>query len=468
MGQAQAVAEIEIPYAPRRWAITMHQTLTRWAVLVLHRRCGKTTATLNHHQMPALNDGWERARLARLLPDSPPAHLEELLKGRVYWHVMPSYKQAELVGWKLLQQIAEPVLGRRFNQSKLRVTYKRGHSIQLLGADDPDSLRGPGLSGLSLDEYSQIPSNAFGEVLSKALADHLGYCIWLGTIKGTDQLYQVYQAAKTDPDWFALWQDVDVSLATEAGATIEALRRAMEDDRKLVVSGLMTQAEFDQEWYLSTDAAIKGAFYADQLATARKEGRITRVPYDPALLVDTDWDLGIDAMSVWFSQKTRGGEVRLIDYDEDVGGGLPVMIRRVRERPYIYGEHWGPHDLDVREISSGLTRRQAAASLGVTFKVTPKILVADGITAAGLLMARCVWDAEKCKDGLEALKHYKRTWNQHLARFMETPIHDWASHGADSFRGLAVRFRPVTPQKRHRERFEARRGVGSGEHGWMG
>jgi len=465
VAQVQPI-EIEIPYAPRRWAARMHVAITRWAVLVLHRRAGKTTASLNHHQMAALDDDWERERLRRLLPAAKPAHLEELLKGRVYWHVMPSYKQAELVGWKLLQGIADPVLGRRFNQQKLRVTYPRGHSIQLLGADDPDSLRGPGLSGLSLDEYSQIPGNAFGEVLSKSLADHLGYCIWLGTIKGTDQLYQVYQAAKTDREWFALWQDVDASLATESGATIEALRRAMEDDRKLVLQGLMTQAEFDQEWYLSTEAAIKGAFYADQIAAARTDGRITAVPYDPALLVDTDWDLGIDAMAVWYSQSTRAGDVRLIDYDEDVGGGLPAMIKRVREKPYTYGEHWGPHDIEVREISSGLTRRQAAGSLGVHFKVTPKILVSDGITAAQLLMARCWFDERKTKEGLHALRHYKRTWNQHLARFMETPIHDWASHGADAFRGLAVRYQPVKSKSRRRERFEGRPASGT-DLGWM-
>lgn len=447
----------------------MHAALVRWAVLVLHRRAGKTTAALNQHQRAALDDEWERARLRTLLPTSRDKDLEALLHGRVYWHVMPSYKQAELVGWRMLQEIAGPVLGRKFNTSKLRVTFPRGHSIQLIGADDPDSLRGPGLSGLSLDEYSQIPRNAFGEVLSKALADHVGYCIFMGTIKGTDQLYQTYQAAKNDPEWFALWQDVDVSLQTESGATIDALRRAMQDDRKLVLQGLMSEADYQQEWFLSAEAAIKGAFYGDLLHAAQKDGRITRVPYDPALPVNTDWDLGIDAMAVWFSQSTRAGEVRLIDYHEDVGGGLPACIKVVREKPYVYGKHWAPHDIETREIASGLTRRQTATNLGITFEVTQKLDVADGITAAQLLLPRCWFDEAHCTHGLTALRHYRRTYNQRLSVFTETPVHDAASHGADAFRGLAVRYQPPMTAKTRRARFEGRRGApGSpGSLGWM-
>jgi len=192
----------------------------RWFVWVLHRRAGKTTAELNHHQRAALDNDWERARLRFLLPDALESQIKTLMERRIYWHVMPSYKQAELVAWAFLKIIADPVPGRKFNESKLRVTYPNGNVIQLLGADDPDSLRGPGLSGLSLDEYSQIPANAFGEILSKALADHLGYCIFSGTIKGTDQLYHMYEAAKDDPEWFALWQNIDESLKTESGATI--------------------------------------------------------------------------------------------------------------------------------------------------------------------------------------------------------------------------------------------------------
>jgi phage terminase large subunit len=457
-----------LPYKPRNWAKRLHASLCRWAVLVLHRRAGKTTAILNHHVRAALDNTWEAKRLKALLPNITDAEIATLSKRRTYWHVMPSYRQGKLTGaWDTLKEITRGVFGVKTNESEMLVTFANGNKVQIIGADNPDSLRGPGLSGLSLDEYSQIPAAAFGEVLSKALADHVGYCIFSGTIKGYDQLWQTFEAGKDNPEWFTLWQNVDGSLETETGATIEALRRAMEDDRKLVLQGLMTQAEFDQEWYLSPEAAIKGAFYGDQLKAARDQGRICRVPYDPSLPVDTDWDLGIDAMAIWFSQSERSGAVRLIDYLEDVGGGFPAVMKAMRgQEPnpagdaaiaarntvrvtYGFGKHWGPHDIETTEISSGLTRRQTAHNMGIDFQVTPRLSVDEGISATQMLMARCWWDEEKCKAGLEALRHYRRKYNNRLGIFTAEPEHDWASHGADAFRGLAVRHQ--TPREKKKQ-----------------
>lgn len=466
--------EILIPYTPRNWAKRLHNSFKRWAVLVLHRRAGKTTAILNHHQRAALDNDWESKRLRYVLPTISDAQVKTLLRDRRYWHVMPTFHQAKLTGaWDILKYISKPVPGVKHNESELRCDYPNGNRIQLIGADNPDSLRGPGLSGLSLDEYSQIPGSAFGEVLSKALADHVGYCIFSGTIKGTDQLYETYEAAKGDLDWFSLWQNVDVSLDTEEGATILALQTAMEDDRKLVAKGLMSQADFDQEWYLSADAAIKGAFYSEQLSTLRKRGQITRVPHDPALPVDTDWDLGIDAMAIWFTQSLKSGEVRVIDYHEDIGGGLEQCIRalkgqatavseqerRANERraAYTYGKHWGPHDIEVREISSGMTRRALARGMGLNFNVTPKIPVDDGITAARAMLMRCWFDEENCKQGLEALRHYRKVYSMKLDQFTGKPLHDWSSHGADAWRGFAVRYR--LPENENAERKRKQRPV---------
>lgn len=451
---------IVIPYRPRVWAKRLHASFKRWAAIVLHRRAGKTTAILNHHQRAATNDKWESDRLRFLNPRFSDQQIKELLKRRTYWHIMPTFHQAKQVGaWDILKEISRPIPGIKPNEAELSIRYPNGNKLQLVGAADPDALRGPALSGVSLDEYSQIPRGAFGEVISKSLADHLGYGIFSGTIKGQDHLYETHEAAKDHPDWLAIWQNVDVSLATEEGATIEALRIAMEDDRKLVLTGLMTQAEFDQEWYLSPEAAIKGAFYGEQLTQARKEGRVTRVPYDPSLLVDTDWDLGIDAMAVWFSQSTRFGEVRIIDYYEDSSGaGLQGAIQAIkgqipnpgnnpgvetanaRRARYTYGEHWGPHDIDTRQYAAeGKSSKQIAFGLGVKFNTTPKLEVAQGITATQFFMSRCYWDEQNCKPGLSALTHYRRTFNQRLAVFTSTPVHDGASHGADAFRGLAVR-----------------------------
>ncbi|MFA5945116.1 MAG: hypothetical protein WC876_11700 [Candidatus Thermoplasmatota archaeon] len=454
----------------------MHDSLCRWSALVLHRRAGKTTAILNHHQRAAMDDAWEMGRLRFLLPGTPDSQLLPLLKHRVYWHVMPTLTQAKRVAWDMLKEFSRPIPGVKQNNSELLITYPNGNKLQLVGADDPDSLRGPALSGLSLDEYSQIPGNLFGEILSKALADHLGYCIFGGTIKGKDQLYQTYQAAKDDPAWYAVWQDVSVSLATENGPTITALTRAMEDDRKLVLQGVITQAEFDQEWYLSPEAAIKGAIYGTELAQARKDGRITRVPYDPALPVDTDWDLGIgDSTAIWFSQSLRTGEVRLIDYYEASGDGLPQIAAVLHGKGYVYGTHWGPHDIVVRELGTGKTRIETAASFGIKFKVTPRLLdgaagieVEEGIRAARLLLARCWFDEEKTGPGREALLHYRRDFNTRLQEFKPQPVHDWSSHAADAFRGLAVRHKAPAPPKKATNYSPFREQSRQGGTGWMG
>ena len=461
---------ITIPYAPRMWARKLHISYRRWSALILHRRAGKTTAILNHHQRAAMDDAWEMARLRFLLPDADESFLRPLLKRRVYWHVMPTLKQARLVAWDMLKEFSRPIPGCKPNESEMSVKYPNGNRLQLIGADDPDSLRGPALSGLSLDEYSQIPSNAFGEVLSKALGDHLGYCIFSGTIKGKDQLYQTYQAAKTQPEWYAVWQDIDVSLSTESGPTLTALRQAMTDDLKLIELGVMTQAEFDQEWYLSPEAAIKGAFYLDQMTAAKREGRITRVPYDAAIPVDTDWDLGMDDLLViWFSQSTRSGEVRLIDYYETADKGIPQVASELREKPYAYGTHWAPHDIAVRELGTGKSRLEVAREHGIKFQITPRLHgekgfeVSEGIKAVRLLLSRCWFDEQKCERGLEALRHYKSNFNQQLDQFTGVPTHDRASHGSDAFRGLAVR------HQMPREKAAATRidlGV-SGLTGWM-
>jgi hypothetical protein len=387
---------------------------------------------------------------------------------------MPTFRQAKLTAWETLKEIARPIPGVKPNESELLIKYPdTGYGetrVQLIGADNPDSLRGPALSGVSMDEYSQIAPQLFGEIISKALGDHLGYAIFAGTIKGHDQLYKLHEAVKANPEWFALWQDIDVSLATEAGPTISALKQAMEDDRKLVQQGVMTQAEFDQEWFLSPEAAIKGAIYEKEMSAAKVQGRITRVPLEPELPVDTDWDLGLGGdvsgnTAIWFSQSLRSGEVRLIDYYENSGEGFPHYASVLQQRGYVYGEHWGPHDINVREMGSGKSRLETAANLGIRFKVCPNIAVNDGIQASRMLLTRCWFDEEKCARGLEALRHYRKSYNTRLQEFTDTPVHDWSEHGASAFRYLAVRHKAPRDRQRYQDRF-----VGSAPSptAWMG
>ena len=458
-----------VPYKPRIWAKAMHASLRRWFAVVLHRRAGKTTGVINHHQRYAMDDALEAKRLRYLKPDLTDAQVKELVSppgGRHYGHVMPARNQAKLVVWDKLKFYAAVIPGIKINESELLIKYPTGHKLQLFGADDPDALRGPAFSGLSFDEYSQQPRNIFSEVLSKALADHLGYAIFLGTIKGKDHLWQTHEVAAASTDWFALWQDIDRSLATEDGITIQLLKIAMEDDLKLVAQGLMTQDEFDQEWFLSTDAAIKGAFYIKEMAKVKTDGRICRVPVDPLLPVDTDWDLGMDdEMAIVFSQSLRSGEVRIVDYYENSGEGFPHYIQVLRDKGYLYGKHHPPHDIAVREMSSGKSRKEIAKGLGLTFEepVSAPTLT-DGINATRLFLAKCWFDEGRTTRLIEALRHYRKTYNQRLDVFSGTPVHDQFSHGADAFRGLAVRHK--VPEMKRRQ-VTVRRQTGQAESmGW--
>ena len=464
------MAELILGYSPRRWAIPFHEARQRFLCLVLHRRAGKTTSILNHHQRACTSPTWERARLRSLDPGLTDQQIDKLCKRRNYAHILPTLTQNKLSCWELLKDIASPILSQcKVNESELSIRYPGGAKLRLFGSDNPDALRNTAFSGVSFDEWSLHPPNVFSEILSKSLADHLGYAIFAGTIKGHDQLYQTYESAKADPDWFSIWQPVDVSLRTEQDVAIRLIRQAMTDDQKLVSIGIMTQEEYEQEWYLSDTAAIKGSYYGHLMAAAKADGRVCRVPYDPALPVDTDWDLGMDdSTSIVFSQSLRSREVRIVDYLEIEGQGLQPAIAELKRRPYLYGQHWGPHDIEVREwTQAGKTRRQVARDLGFNFDVTPKLGLQEGIDCVRRLLPRCWFDDVRTSKLVEALTRYHKPWNERTQSYGTQPVHDQWSHGADAFRGLAVRHQPPASEEPKRRRDVLAGTPNTPSLGWM-
>lgn len=224
-------------------------------------------------------------------------------------------------------------------------------------------------------------------------------------------------------------------------------------------------ALLDGRW---DEPTVGGAIYVDSINVARTERRITAVPHDPTLRVDTCWDLGIgDSTAIWFLQ-TVGREVRLIDYYECSGEGLPHYAEVLDKRGYLYGKHWAPHDIQVRELGSGRSRIETAATLGLKFEVVPMLGVEDGIHAVRMLFPRLWIDERKCAAGIEALSRYRRTYNSKLGEYTSTPVHDWSSHCADALRYLAVSHKPERI-KTSTERQVITIGSGSGpSQSWMG
>jgi hypothetical protein len=157
--------------------------------------------------------------------------------------------------------------------------------------------------------------------------------------------------------------------------------------------------------------------------------------------VDTWWDLGVgDSTAIWFTQSV-GRAIHVIDFYENRGEGLPHYAKVLQEKDYFYGTHNAPHDIEVRELGSGKSRRETAWDLGINFRVVPKLPLEDGLHAAQMLIPRCWFDSELTKPGLEALRQYHRAYNERLRSFRNTPVHDWSSHAADAFRYLAVGLR---------------------------
>ncbi len=139
---------------------------------------------------------------------------------------------------------------------------------------------------------------------------------------------------------------------------------------------------------------------------------------------------------IFFQQLGRA--VNIIDYYEERGQGLPHYVQVIKDKDYIYQDHFAPHDIEVTDFSNGKTRREVAYQLGVRFKVVPKIPLEDGIHATSMTLPRCYIDVDHCKKLIDALRHYHRKYIDKNRMFRSKPVHDWSSHACDSMRYLAV------------------------------
>lgn len=207
--------------------------------------------------------------------------------------------------------------------------------------------------------------------------------------------------------------------------------------KKAEVQGEDMKREYPATPKEAFDAAVEGAYYSRQMAAAESDDRITRVPYESALKVETWWDLGMnDDMSIWFVQRHRR-EVRIIDHYSNSGEGLAHYAKVCSEKPYVYERHVMPHDVAVRDLSetNGKSRKEVAEGLGLKpIVVAPRLEVSDGIEAVRNLLGRCYIDAVKCKDGIRSLKNYRKEWDDQRGVWKNRPRHDQYSHDADSFR----------------------------------
>ena len=404
---------IVIPYAPRPLQRELHDKMDtkRWGVVVCHRRFGKTVWAINH----ILRDA--------ILSKKPNPR---------YAYIAPTYRQAKNVAWDYLKQFAGAIPGVKFHETELRCDLPTGARISLLGAENPDSLRGIYLDGCALDEVAQMPDSVFPEIIRPALSDRKGWAVFIGTPKGHNAFYEIYEQASANPDWLCV-----VNRASETGV--------LDEEELSAARQTMTDDQYQQEFECSWNANVPGAIYGKELEAAQLAGRITDVPYDPSKRVDTWWDLGVgDSTAIWFTQ-TVGRSVHVIDFYEARGEGLPHYCEVLNKRRYLYGTHNAPHDIEVRELGSGKSRKEVAWDLGLNFRVVPRLPLEDGLHAAQMLIPRLWFDRDKTSVGLEALRQYHRAYNERTRSFRASPVHDWTSHAADAFRTFAVGYRDAGP-----------------------
>ncbi len=385
------------------------------AVLVWHRRSGKDSTALNFTACAA------HRRVG------------------VYWHMLPTATQARKAVWdgidrdgrNILKQVFPPEIRAATNKQEMKIELKCGSVWQLCGSDNYNNLVGANPVGVVFSEYS-LADPAAWDYVRPILAENGGWAVFIFTPRGRNHGYTLLQMAQQNPEWFAQVLSVDDTRRPDGQPVTTP--EAIDEDRK---SG-MAEEMIRQEYWCSFDAALVGAYYGRQMEQARKDGRIGSVPYDPKLPVETWWDLGVgDSTSIWFAQRV-GLEVRLIDYLEASGEGLPYYVKALQAKPYVYGRHIAPHDIEVRELGTGKSRKETAAKLGIRFDVAPAQSIEDGIEAVRSMLPSCWFDEAKCSRGIEALSQYRKEWNDKTRDFKNAPYHDWTSHGADAFRYGAV------------------------------
>jgi hypothetical protein len=397
---------VVIPYTPRKLQAKLHSELARFNVVVCHRRFGKTVFAINQMIKSAIED------------------LQVGKKAPRYAYLAPLFKQAKTVAWDELKRLLLDFPDVKFNEAELRADFM-GARIQLYGADNPDTLRGIYLDGVILDEYAQMNPKMYSEVIRPALSDRKGWGIFIGTPKGKNEFYDIYHTAVEKKGWKRfLFKASDTGILDD-----EELEMAQQD---------MAESEYQQEYECSWSAALRGAYYATELEEAYEDERVCKVPYDPSKQVITAWDLGVaDSTAIWFCQMD-GKAMNIIDYYENSGEGLPHYIDLLNSKNYRYGAHIAPHDIVVREFSTGKSRKDLAYSLGIDFQVAPKLKVMDGIDTVRNTLYKCWFDATKCKKGLDSLLQYRSSYDDKKKIWSQKPVHDWTSHASDAFRYLCV------------------------------
>lgn len=401
-----------LKYTPREQFLPFHNRKQRWAVLCTHRRAGKTVALINDLIYGALEcDGYKPQ----------------------FAYVGPTYTQARRVAWQYLKDFSEQYWQKPPSESELKVTLHGDRTIYCLGADNADALRGMYLDGGAGDEYALFKPSVFPQIIRPALSDRNGWWIFTSTPRGKNLFYDEFRkAGKYPAEYFLLNLPADTSRIIPA-SELESLRRDMDPE------------EFAQEYLCSFDSALKGAIYADEVNSVFMEGRVRPKLYDDNLPVHVVFDLGFtDATVAIFWQEGRDGSLRVVRVHATTGKDIFYHIDDLNSMTAELGTVWLPHDARAKNLQTGLSIVEQFLKEGIRPQLVPNHKIRDRIAAARRTFPRISFDEHNCGDLLEALKGYRREWDDKKLMFNDAPLHDWCSDFADSFGYMTMVCRKTT------------------------
>jgi phage terminase large subunit len=408
---------VELAYVPRMQQNELHLKMRRFNVVLCHRRFGKTVMAINE----LIN---QAVRCTRKMPR--------------FAYIAPNYGQAKRVAWDYFKEFTKHIPGAQWNESELRVDFLHNQArIICLSAENPMALKGIYLDWVILDEYGDMNPVVWREVIRPTLIDREGGALFIGTVKGRNHFWDLYEKKRdlSDPEWYAaVYKASETKIIPEK--ELELARQSM------------TEEEYEQEFECDPLAGNVGAYFAREMGKVERSGAIKSIPYEPTVLVDTAWDLGInDVTAIWFYQTIRGHH-RFINYYEVAGHSIPEIVQTLKDLRYRYGTVHLPHDANARDLSTGKTTAQLLYAEGFKrMRVIPKVKAKRAsINAAKMALPNCSFDKEKCDRGIKALQQYKRKWDEKTQSFADHPLHDWSSNGADAFQQFALGNQQETSQ----------------------
>lgn len=404
------MSDIVHEYRERPWFQHFHRRNKRWSILVYHRRAGKTVAAVN--DLIAKTQYNTRANPR-------------------YGYIAPLYNQAKQIAWQYLKDFSAPFRP-KISESGLYVEFpQNGGRITLYGADNPDAFRGLYFDGIVLDEFGNMRPSVWTEVLLPTLVDRRGWAVFMGTPNGPNHFRDM---------WIRACDPVDGEGWLHEMYTVEDTKCIPEEDLA-EIRRLMTPEEYEQEMMCSFSASTRGAFYAREIEALEKAGRITHLKADDSEL-HFSLDLGYrDDTTLWAWQNRPDG-YGILRTSAGNNRGVPFYVGLIdticADIGAPRGVIWLPHDARAKTLATSRSVVEQFIECGIRPKIVPKLDLIDGIQAARLILPECWFDAEGAKEGILALKSYHREYDEDKKAYRDQPVHDWSSHYADAFRGLAV------------------------------